>query len=102
MAEVRRKTFARRGEAFDGAKGALCEGETARKVGVGGQGRGKPVSQPSYLILGWKVDVVKPDACGGGGGAFLGCAPVNEFSFRDGEGKQLGGCNVAEGAVMAL
>ena len=86
MAEVRRKAFARRGEAFDGNEGALCEGETAGKVGVGGQGRGKPVPQPSHLILGREVKVVKPDACGGGGGALLGCAPVNEFSFGDRKG----------------
>ena len=43
MAEERRKAFARGGEVFDGTEGALCEGETAGKVGVGGQGRGKPI-----------------------------------------------------------
>ena len=86
MAEVRGQAFARRGEAFDGIKGALREGETAGKVSVGGQGRGKPVPQPPNFIRGRKVDIVKPDACGGGGGAFLGGAPVNEFGFGDGEG----------------
>ena len=86
MAEVRRKAFARRGEAFDGTEDAMCEGEAAGKVSVGGEGRGKPVPQPSNFILGWKVQVVKPDACGGGGGAFLGRAPVNEFCLGNGEG----------------
>ena len=86
MAEVWGKAFARGREAFDGTEGALCEGETAGKMGVSGQGRGKPVSQPSNFILGWEVEVVKPDACGGGGGAFLGRAPVNEFGFGDREG----------------
>ena len=63
MAEVRWKAFARGGEAFDGTKGALCEGEPAGEVGIRGQGRGKPVSQPSNFILGWEVKVIKPDAC---------------------------------------
>ena len=102
MTEVRRKAFAGGGEAFDGTEGALCEGEATSKVGVGGQGRGKPVSQPSNFILGRKVEVVEPDACGGGRGALLGRAPVNKFSFGDGEGQSFGGCDAAEGAVMAL
>ena len=63
MAEVRGKTFARGGEMFDGTEGALCKGETAGKLSVGGQGRGEPVAQPSNFIFGWKVKVVKPDAC---------------------------------------
>ena len=86
MAEVRRKALAGGGEAFYGTEGALCEGETAGKVRVGGQGRGKPVAQPSNFILGWKVKVVKSDTRGGGGGSFLGRAPVNELGFGDGEG----------------
>ena len=102
MAEVRRKAFARGGEAFDGTEGALCEGESAGKVSVGGQRRGKPVAQPSNFILGWKVKVVKPDACRGGGGVFLGRAPVNEFSLGDGEGQPFGGRDATEGAVVAL
>ena len=58
MAEVQRKAFARGGEVLDGTEGALCEGETPGKVGIGGQGRGKPVTQPSNFVLGWEVKVV--------------------------------------------
>ena len=36
MAEVRRETFARRGEAFDGLEGALYEGQPTGEMGVGG------------------------------------------------------------------
>ena len=86
VAKVRGKALARGREALDGAEGALCEGETTGEVCVGGQGRGKPVPQPSDLDLGRKVQVIKPDACGGGGGALLRRAPVNEFGFGDGEG----------------
>ena len=71
-------------------------------MGVGGQGRGKPVSKPPDLVFGWKVKVVKPDPCGGRGGAFLGGAPVNEFGLGDGEGQPFGGRDAAEGAVMTL
>ena len=77
------KAFARGGEAVDGVEGALGQGQTAGEVGVGGQGRGKPVPQPPDLVFGGKVKVVKPDACSGGGGALLGCAPVDEFGFGE-------------------
>ena len=86
MAEVGGEAFARRGKAFDGLKGALREGQPAGEVGVGGQGRGKPVPQPSDFVLGGEVEVVKSDACRRGGGAFLGGTPVNELSFGDREG----------------
>ena len=78
MAEVRRETFARRGEVFDGLEGALCEGQPTGEMGIGGQGRGKPVPQPSDFVLGGEVKVVESHACGGGGGAFLGRTPVDE------------------------
>ena len=67
MAEVGREAFARRGEAFHRVKGTLSQGQPPGEVGVGGQGRGKPVPQPSDFVFGWEVQVVKPDACGGGG-----------------------------------
>ena len=51
MAEVRRKALAGGGETFDGIEGALREGESAGKVGVGGQGRGKPVTQPPTVVM---------------------------------------------------
>ena len=102
MAEVWGKTFARRGEAFDGLEGALCEGQPKGEVGVGGQGRGEPVPQPSDLFLGGKVEIVESDTCRGGGGAFLGREPMNELSFRDREGETFGGHNAAEGAVLTL
>ena len=66
---------------FDWLEGALCERQPSGEVGVGGQGRGEPVAQPSDFVLGEKVEIVKPNACRGGGGAFLGCAPVDEFGF---------------------
>lgn len=52
MVEVWRKTLARRGEAFNGIEGALSEGQSLSEVGVGGQGRGKPIPQPSDLYFG--------------------------------------------------
>ena len=67
MAEVRGEAFAGRGKAFDGLKGALRKGQPAGEVRVGGQGRGKPVPEPSDLVLGGKVEVVKSDACRRGG-----------------------------------
>ena len=44
MTQVRGKTFARGGEAFDGIEGALGEGQSSCEVRVGGQGRGELVS----------------------------------------------------------
>ena len=61
VAEVRRKAFTREGEAFDAVEGTLGQEQTAGEVGVGGQGRGKPVPQPPNFIFGGKVQVVKPD-----------------------------------------
>ena len=86
MAEVGGEAFARGGKAFYGLKGALRKGQPAGKVGVGGQGRGEPVPQPSDFVFGRKVEVIESDACSGGGGAFLGRTPVNELSFGDREG----------------
>ena len=43
MAEVRRETLARRGEAFDSLEGTFCEGQPTGEMGVGTQGRGEPV-----------------------------------------------------------
>ena len=86
MAEVGGEAFARRGKAFDGLNGALRMGQPAGEVGVGGQGRGKPVPQPSDFVLGGEVEVVKSDACRRGGGVFLGDTPVTELSFGDKEG----------------
>ena len=43
MAEVRRETLGRGGEAFNRVEGAMCEGEPVGEVGIGGQGRGNPV-----------------------------------------------------------
>ena len=86
MADVRRETFARRGEAFDGLEDALWEGQPTGKMGVGGQGRGTPAPQPSDFVLGGKVKVIESNACRGGGGAFLGRTPVDELGFGDREG----------------
>ena len=43
MAEIRREAFAGRGEAFDGLKGTLYEGQPSGEMSVDGQGRGEPV-----------------------------------------------------------
>ena len=86
MAEVRRETLARRGKEFHSLEGALCEGQPTGEMGVGGQGRGKPISQPSDFVLGGELEVVESNACRGGRGAFLGRAPVNELSLGDREG----------------
>ena len=102
MAEVRGKAFAGRGEALYRVEGALGEGEPAGKMGVGGQGRGEPITQPSDFALGGEVQVVKPNARGGGGGAFLGGAPVEELSLGDREGQAFWGRYAAEGAVTIV
>ena len=81
MAEVGRETLARRGKAFHGLEGALCEGQPMGDMSVSGQGRGKPVPQQSDFVLGGEVEVIKSNACRGGGGEFLGCALMNELSF---------------------
>ena len=47
--------------------GALSKGQSTSEVGVGGQGRGKSVPEPSDLGLGREVQAVEPDASGGGG-----------------------------------
>ena len=86
VVEVRRKAFARTGEAFDGLEGVLCKGQPTGEMGVGGQGRGKPVPQPSDFVLGGEVKVVESHACRGGGGAFLGRMLLDELSFGDREG----------------
>ena len=52
MAEIRREAFARRGKVFDGLKGTLRKAQPVGEVRVGGQGRGKPVPQPSDFVLG--------------------------------------------------
>ena len=102
MAEVRGEAFAGGGEALYRVEGALGEGEPTGEVGVGGQGRGKPVTQPSDFVLGGEVQVVEPYARGGGGGAFLGCAPVDELGLGDREGQAFRGRNAAEGVVVTL
>ena len=51
MAEVRWEALARGGEAFDGIESGLSEGQPAGEVGVGGQGGGKPVPQPSDFVF---------------------------------------------------
>ena len=43
MTEVWWEAFARGGEAFYRIEGALRQGEPAGEMGIGGQGRGKPV-----------------------------------------------------------
>ena len=53
------------------------------EVGVGGQGRGEPVPQPSDLVLGGEIQVVESDACGGRGGTLLGRALVDKFGLGD-------------------
>ena len=44
MAEVLWKAFAGGGEAFYRIEGALCQGQPAGEMGVGGQGRSEPVT----------------------------------------------------------
>ena len=102
MAEVRRETFAGGRETLDSLKGALCKGQPTGEVGVGGQGRGKPVSQPSDFVFEVEVEVVESDACRGGGGALLGGVPVNELSLGNREGQAFGGRNAAKGTVVTL
>ena len=96
MAEVGREAFARWGEAFHRVIGALSQGQPPGEVGVGGQGRGKPVPQPSDFVFGWEVQVVKPEACGGGGSTFLGRAPVDKLGLRDREGQSFGSRGAAQ------
>ena len=102
VAEVGGETLAGRGEAFNRHEGALCNGQPTGEVGVGGQSRGEPVPQPSDFVFGGEVEVVKPDAHCGAGGAFLGGAPVNELSFGYRKGKTLGGRDAAERAEVPL
>ena len=102
VAELRGEAFAGRGEALYRVEGALGKREPAGKMGIGGQGRCEPIAQPSDFVLGGEVQVVKPNARGGGGGAFLGGAPVNELSLGDREGQAFWGRYAAEGAVMTL
>ena len=80
------ETLTGRGEAFNGFEGALCEGQSLGEVSVGGEGRGKPVTQPSDLGFGREVEVVKSNTYRRWGEAFLGCTPVDEFGFGDQEG----------------
>ena len=58
MPEKSRETLAGREEAFDIFEGALCEGESPSEMGVGGQGRGEPVTLASDFTLGEEVEVV--------------------------------------------
>lgn len=82
---MERETFARGGESFDSLKGTLGEGQSAREVSVGGQGWGKPVSQPSNLYFGEEVKVVRPDAGGSRRRGRLGRSPLYELSFGNRE-----------------
>ena len=102
MAVVRGKALAGWGEAFYRIEGALRQGEPASEVGVGGQGRGEPVTQLPDLVLGGEVLVVQSDACSRGGGVFLGSAPMDELGFGDREGQAFRGRNAAKGAVVTL
>ena len=102
MAEVWGEPFARMGEAFNRVEGTLSEGQPPGEMGVGGQGRGEPVPQPSDFGFGRKVQVVKPDACGGRGGAFLRCAPVDKLGFWDREGQSFRSRDAAPGPIMTL
>ena len=86
MAEVWGKAFARRREAFHRVEGALGQGQPPGEMSVGGQGRGKPVPQPSDFVFGGNVQVVKSDSRSRRGGTLLGRAPVDEFGLRYREG----------------
>ena len=44
MAEVGRKPFARKGDAFDSLEGTLGEGQSTGEVGIGSQSGGELVS----------------------------------------------------------
>ena len=83
MAEVRRETLAGGGETFDGIEGTLCERQPAGEVGIGGQGGGEPVPQPSDLLLAGEIQVVESDARAGRRGTLLGRATVDKFGLGD-------------------
>ena len=59
VAEVGWETLVRRGEAFDSFEGDLFEGQPSGEMGVGGQGRDKPVSQLFDLGLEGEVEIVE-------------------------------------------
>ena len=44
MAEIGWEALAGRGEGFNRIEGALRQGEPASEMGIGGQGRGEPVT----------------------------------------------------------